>query len=222
MRPDVLVGPSPWVVEQFGDKVAAELWTRVPEALSTAIDREVNAHPAMTQTMERVLANPRWPLPYEELVLFLGTLPGAEIISVPKSVYQLVAINGHVVVPWCYGQSANASMRDAEVGRSFGRLARELLRRFGPPWRRSPVEAPLPLDAVDEREVAKICAAIATISPKPEVVIAGFAGAPNLGLLRACLGEVKSTDNGNLNWSHIDDLPLPPPVIPRPRRMQFP
>jgi hypothetical protein len=213
MRPDVLVGPSEWVVEQFGDKVAGELWTRVPEALSTAIDREIHTHPSMTQAMERVLANPRWPLPYEELVLFLGTLSGAEIISVPKSVYQLVVINGHVVVPWCYGQSARYSMRDVPVGRSFGRLARELLRRFGPPWRRSQAEMPLPLDAVDEREVAKICAAIA--------VIAGWAGAPHLGLLRACLGEVKSTDNGTLNWSHLDDLPLPPPVIPRPRRMQF-
>ena len=41
MRPDVLVGPSDWLVEQFGDKIADELWTRVPEALSTAIDREV-------------------------------------------------------------------------------------------------------------------------------------------------------------------------------------
>jgi hypothetical protein len=39
MRPDVLVGPSEWLIEQFGDKVADELWTRVPEALSTAIDR---------------------------------------------------------------------------------------------------------------------------------------------------------------------------------------
>lgn len=222
MRPDVLIGPSDWLVEQFGDKIADELWTRVPEALSTAIDREVHAHSAMTQTVERVLGNPRWALPYEELVLFLGTLPGAEIISVPRSVYQLVLINGHIVVPWCYGQSARLSMADAEVGRSFGRLARELLGRFGPPWRRSPVESPLPLDAVDEREVAKICAAISRIEPKPEVVIAGFAGAPNLGLLRACLGEVKSTDNGTLNWSHLDDLPLPPPVIPRPRRMQFP
>jgi len=222
MRPDVLIGPSPWMVEQFGDKVAAELWTRVPEALSTAIDREVSSHPVTAQAAERVLANPRWPLPYEELVLFLGTLPGAEIISVPKSVYQLIVINGHVVVPWCYGQSARTSMGEAEIGRSFGRLARELLRRFGPPWKRSQAEMPLPLDAVDEREVAKICAAIAMIDPKPEVVIAGYAGAPHLGLLRACLGELKSTDNGTLNWSHLDDLPLPPPVIPRPRRMQFP
>src|SRR3954467_169508 len=167
MRPDVLVGPSEWVVEQFGDKVAGELWTRVPEALSTAIDRELHIHPAMTQTMERVLANPRWPLPYEELVLFLGTLPGAEIISVPKSVYQLVVIHGHVVVPWCYGQSARMSMRDAEVGRSFGRLAREPLPRVWPPRRPPPAETPLPLDVVDEREVAKICAAIAKIDPKP-------------------------------------------------------
>src|ERR687889_689099 len=222
MRPDVLVGPSSWVVEEFGDKVAAELWTRVPEALSTAIDREVNAHPATAQTTERVLANPRWPLPYEELVLVLGTIPGAEIISVPKSIYQLVVINGHVVVPWCYGQSARTSMRDAEVGRSFGRLARELLRRFGPPWRRSQAETPLPLDAVDEREVSKICAAIATIEPRPEVVIAGYAGAPNLGLLRACLGEVKSTVNGPVNRGHLGDLRPPPPVIPRARRMQFP
>ncbi|RZU52271.1 hypothetical protein EV385_4119 [Krasilnikovia cinnamomea] len=222
MRPDVLVGPSEWVVEQFGDKVAAEIWTRVPEALSTAIEREVNARPATAQAAERVLANPRWPLPYEELVLFLGTLPGAEIISVPKSVYQLVLINGHVLVPWCYGQSARVSMGDAEVGRSFGRLVRELLRRFGPPWRRSQTESPLPLDAVDEREVAKICAAICRIEPRPDVVVAGYAGAPNLGLLRACLGEIKSTDNGTLNWNHVADLPLPPPVIPRPRRMHFP
>ena len=113
-------------------------------------------------------------------------------------------------------------MRDAQSGRSFGRLVRELLRRFGPPWRRSQAEPPLPLDVVDEREVAKICAAIATIEPRPEVVIAGYAGAPNLGLLRACLGEIKSTDDGSLSWSHMDDLPLPPPVIPRPRRLRFP
>jgi hypothetical protein len=131
-------------------------------------------------------------------------------------------INGHVVVPWCYGQSARMSMKDANPGRSFGRLVRELLRRFGPPWRRSHAEPPLPLDVIDERDVAKICAAIVKLEPKPEVVIAGYAGAPNLGLLRASLGEIKSTDNGSLNWSHADDLPLPPPVIPRPRRLHFP
>jgi hypothetical protein len=210
------------VVEQFGATVAAELWTRVPEALNTAIVREVTAHPHTPQSTERVFGNPRWPLPYEELVLFLGTLPGAQVISVPRSVYQLVVINGHVVLPWCYGQSAHMSMGDAEIGRSFGRLAREILRRFGPPWRRSPAEMPLPLDSVDEREVSKICGAIATIAPLSDVVIAGFAGAPHVGLLRACLGEVKSTDNGSLGWSHLDDLPLPPPVIPRPRRMEFP
>jgi hypothetical protein len=222
MRADVLVGPSPWVVDQFGAKVAAELWTKVPEALSTAISREVNAHASTTQSTERLLVNPRWPLPYEELVLFLGKLPGADVISVPASVYQLVVIRGRVLVPWCYGQSARLSMQDAAVGRSFGRLARELLRRFGPPWRRSPADVPLTLDAVDEREVAKICGAIATIEPKPTIVIAGYAGTANHGLLRACLGELRASAPGTLGWSHVDDLPLPPPVIPRPRRLRFP
>jgi hypothetical protein len=222
MRADVLVGPSPWVVEQFGAKVAAELWTRVPEALSTAISREVNAHPSAPQSTERVLANPRWALPYEELVLFLGNLRGAEIISVPKSVYQLVMIQGHVLVPWCYGQSARESMEDAQVGRSFGRLARELLRRFGPPWRRSQTELPLPLDVVDEREVSKLCGAVAQVDPAPTLTFAGYAGTANHGLLRACLGQVEATANGRISWGHVDDLPLPPPVIPRPRRLQFP
>jgi hypothetical protein len=222
MRADVLVGPSEWVVEQFGAKVAAELWTRVPEALSTAIGREVNAHPSTTQSTERILANPRWALPYEELVLCLGGLKGAEIVSVPKSVYQLVVIRGHVLLPWCYGQSARESMKDAPVGRSFGRLAREMLRRFGPPWRRSATEQPLPLDAIDEREVAKVCGAIAQLDPTPTIVLCGYAGTANHGLLRSCLGEVQGTANGAIGWSHIDDLPLPPPVIPRPRRLQFP
>jgi hypothetical protein len=222
MRADVLVGPSPWVVEQFGAKVAAELWTRVPEALNTAISREVNAHPSTPQSTERLLANPRWALPYEELVLCLGGLKGAEVVSVPRSVYQLVVIRGHVLLPWCYGQSARTSMRDAQVGRSFGRLAREMLRRFGPSWRRSQTEVPLPLDAVDEREVAKVCGEIAQLDPTPTIVICGYAGSANHGLLRACLGEIENTDNGTIAWGHVDDLPLPLPVIPRPRRLQFP
>jgi hypothetical protein len=222
MRADVLVGPSPWVVELFGDKVAAELWTRVPEALSTAIDREVHTHPTTTQSTERLLANPRWAMPYEELVLFLGSLPGAKVVTVPKSVYRLVVIRGRVLVPWCYGQSARISMADAQVGRSFGRLARELLRRFGGAWHGSPTEAPLILDAVDEREVAKVCAAVGQLDASPRIVIAGYAGAANHGLLRACLGEARATRDGVLSWRHLDDLPLPPPVIPRPRRLRFP
>lgn len=222
MRPDVLVGPSPWVAQRFGDTVAAELWTRVPEALSTAIDREVTARPAPAQTAERVLANPRWSLPYEELALFLGRLPGAVVVGVPRAAYQLVVLRGHVVVPWCYGQSARTGLADAPVDRSFGRLARELLRRFGPEWHGSAAEPPMSLDAVDEREVAKTCAAVAAVEPRPRVLVAGWAGAPHLGLLRAGLGEVAATAAGSLAWRHVDDLPLPPPVIPRPRRMSFP
>lgn len=210
------------MVERFGSTVAAELWTRVPEALSTAINREVNARTATMQSAERVLANPRWALPYEELALCLGEFEGAEVVSVPHSVYRLVVIRGQVLVPWCYGQTAGVAMRDAQVGRSFGRLARELLARFGPPWRRSRTELPLPLDAVDEREVAKICAGIARLAPAPRLTICGYAATASHGLLRSCLGEVADTDDGAICWRQADDLPLPPPVIPRPRRLQFP
>ena len=117
---------------------------------------------------------------------------------------------------------ATAALRAASEERSLKRalLADRLNHVTG--YGFGVLPAPLPLDAVDEREVSKICMAISKIDPRPEVVIAGFAGAPHLGLLRASLGEVKSTDNGSLKWSYLDDLPLPPPVIPRPRRLQFP
>jgi hypothetical protein len=208
MRPDVLIGPSPWMVEQFGDKVAVELWTRVPEALSTAIDREVHARPATAQTAERVLANPRWPLPYEELVLFLGTLPGAEIISVPKSVYQLVVINGHVVVPWCYGQSARMSMRDAEVGRSFGRLTRELLRRFGPPWRRSQAEPGLP-----GRRTSVCCAPASARSSPPTT-------APSTGVTSTTCPCRHLSSRGRAACSFPEPTKWPP-AVPLGRRRRL-
>ncbi|HET9516258.1 MAG TPA: hypothetical protein VFO77_00880 [Actinoplanes sp.] len=222
MRADVLVGPSPWLVEQFGAGVAAELWTRIPEALSTAISREVNAHHSNLHGAERMLGNPRWALPYEELALLLGGLEGAHTVGTTKSVYRLVVLRGHVLLPWCYGQSGGIAMQDAEIGRSFGRLARELLRRFGPPWQRSRTELPLPLDVVDEREVAKVCGGIAQLEPAPRIMICGYAGTAHHGLLRSCLGQVGATDGGAIGWSHVTDLPLPPPVIPRPRRLRFP
>jgi hypothetical protein len=223
MRADVLVGPSPWVVERFGERVAGELWTRVPEALRTAIDRAANARPHVSYATDRLLANPRWPVPYEELVVYLRNLPGAEVIAPRGSAYQLVAFRGQVVVPWCYGQSGAVSMRDVEPAGSFGRLARELVRRFGLPGQRWAVPLlPMLRDEIDQREVGQVCAALGAMHWRPGVLIAGYAGSADHGLLRACLGEVAPGSSGFLGWRHVDDLPLPVPVIPRPRRMVFP
>jgi hypothetical protein len=222
MRADVLVGPSPWVTERLGPRAAGELWTKIPEALSTAIARAVNIRSSSPTITDRLLANPRWPLPYEELVVYLGNLPGAEVVRLPRCVYQLVVIDGNVVVPWCYGQSGAVSMRDARPGRSFGRLAADLLRRFGYPRRRAERDAPLLRDEIDERDVAQIGAALARLDPTPKILIAGYAGTFDHGLLRTCLGEPTLDENGVLTWRHVDDLPLPPPAIPRPRRLRFP
>lgn len=218
MRPDVLVGPAPWVIGKVGTTLAGELWTRIPEALRTAIARAVNAHPHARPTIDRLFANPHWMLPYEELVLGLGKLDGAAVVSSPRSGYQLVVLRGQVIVPWCYGASGAISMREAGPGRPFSRLARELMRRFGPAPRNGLPQLPLVRDEIDEREVAHICGEVAKVTLRPNVLIAGYAATADHGLLRACLGQA----GGPSGWTHVDDLPLPPPVIPRPRRMQFP
>lgn len=196
--------------------------TRIPEALRTAIARAVHCRPHEQQATDRQLVNPRWPLPYEELVVYLGDLPGVEVISPKRSVYQLVVVQGQVVLPWCYGPSGAVSMRDVPLGRSFGRLALELIGRFGPPQRLPGPQLPLVRDIMDEREVAAVCAELAKLHPRPGVVLAGYAGSADHGLLRACLGAPRATEAGVLAWGQVDDLPLPPPTIPRPRRMQFP
>jgi hypothetical protein len=219
MRADVLVGPSPWVVERFGARVAGDLWTAIPEALRTAVARAVSAQPHARTATDRLLPNPRWPLPYEEIVLGLGGLPGAQVIRSPKSVYQLVVLRGQILLPWWYGPSGATAMRDVPPGRSFGRLARELLRRFGAVRRTAYPQLPLVRDERDERDVAHICAELAALDRSPAVLLAGFAATADHGLLRAGLGQVSSDTGG---WRYADDLPLPAPVIPRPRRMQFP
>src|SRR5215212_6784028 len=103
MRADVLVGPSSWVCERFGARVAGELCSRIPEALRTAIARAVHSRPHEQQAVGRMLVNPRWPLPYEELVVYLGDLTGVEVVNRKGPVYQLVVVNGQVLLPWCYG-----------------------------------------------------------------------------------------------------------------------
>jgi hypothetical protein len=222
MRADVLVGPSSWVSERFGAPVAGELWARIPEALRTAIARAVHGRPHERQATDRLLANPRWPLPYEELAVYLGDLPGVEVVSPQRSAYQLVVCQGQVLLPWWYGPSGAVSMRDVPPGRGFGRLARELLARYGPPQRSPYPELPMVRDIMDEREVAAVCAELAKLHPKPRLVLAGYAASADHGLLRAGLGVPGATTAGVPAWHHVDDLPLPAPAIPRPRRMQFP
>jgi len=222
MRADVLVGPSPWVVERLGPSLAGELWTKIPEALGTAISRAINARPAASTATDRLLANPRWSLPYEELAVYLGSLAGATVVSLTRCVYRIVVVRGHIVVPWCYGQTGVLSMSDARPGRSFGRLARDLLHRFGPARPPTWSDVPLLRDEIDEREVAQIGAAVGRVEPAPKVLMAGYAGTSDHGLLRACLGAPALDERGALVWRHVDDLPLPPPVIPRPRRLRFP
>lgn len=221
MQVDVLTGPAPWAVDRFGFAIAAELWVRIPTALAAATGRAVTARRACRAGRADAVGDPRWSAPYEELGAHLRSLQGASIARSPRARYQLVVVRNHVVLPWCYGNTGAVSMRDARPDGSFGRLARELLRRFGGPLHRRPVEPGLPHDETDEHDVAALSEMLARLDPAPRVLIAGYAGTCDDGLLRVCLGEAVLEPAG-LRWQHVEDLPLPPPTIPRPRRQQFP
>lgn len=222
MRADVLIGPSPWMVDRLGGAVADEVWTRIPEALSAAIRRTATARDSSRMSSDHVFANPRWATQYEELAARLWSLDGSAVVRSPHGAYQLVVLNGHVIVPWCYGPSGAVGMQDVRPTRSFGRLLRELLRRFGPsrPWAQP--DQPLLRDELDERDVAQLCSALTRVAPAPRILIAGYACSSAHGLLRVGLGEASLGAGGTLVWHRTADLPLPPPVIPRPRGLQFP
>jgi hypothetical protein len=222
MRTDVLAGPSPWAVDRLGAGVATRLWTAIPKALGSAVARAVNAPGASRMTTDHAFADARWPLPYEELATHLQGIDGAVLVHPPRTSYQLVLVRNHVVLPWCYGRTGAISMRDARPGRSFGRLARDLLHRFGPPAHRPQPAPPFPRDEADERDVAQVGDALGRLDPSPGILIAGYACTSEYGLLRVCLGEAGLGDGERLHWHHADDLPLPPPAIPRPRRQRFP
>ncbi|HEX8629254.1 MAG TPA: hypothetical protein VF755_13905 [Catenuloplanes sp.] len=222
MRADVLTGPAPWAVDRFGFTIAAELWVRIPAALAAATRRAATVRRAARTAAADAVSDPRWPAPYEELGAHLRGVPDASITRSPRARYQLVVVRNHVVLPWCYGATGAVSMRDARPGGSFGRLGRELLYRFGGPRHRRPTEPGLPRDEADEHDVAELSEMLGRLDPAPRVLIAGYAGTAEDGLLRVCLGEAVPVEPGALSWRHLEDLPLPPPTIPRPRRQQFP
>lgn len=222
MRADVLTGPAPWVVDRLGFAAAAELWVRVPTAIAAAVSRAARGREAARPGAATALGEARWPLPYDELALHLRHLAATTVAGGPRNPYRITVVGGHLILPWCYGRTGAISMSDVRPGRSFGRLARELLRRFGPPPRVRQDPPPRPGEENDARDVAEISAALTRLDGPPRALIAGYACTDEHGLLRVCLGEAGLAPDGFLHWRHVDDLPLPPPTIPRPRRMHFP
>lgn len=219
MSAGVAAGPSAWAVRRFGEAVATHLWWEVPAALGAAVDRAVNAREASRMTTDHAFGNARWPLQYEELAGRLSRIDGAVLIRPPRVCYELVVIRQHVLLPWCYGRAGTVPMAQARLGRSFGRLARELLRRFGPPPLWTQPSLPLfPPDEQDEREVAAVSDTLDRLDPPPRILIVGYACNSEQGLVRVAWGEAALADGEHPHWHYVEDLPLPAVArIPRPR-----
>ncbi len=202
--------PSMWAVDRFGPVLAPELRRRVPHALACAVNRAVDAHEASQMTTNHAFGSARWPIQYEELVKHLHDLNGASTIRPWGAFYQLVIVGNHLLLPWCFAQTPNTRMRDIRPGRSFGRLAREILGQFGPPPHWSQPALPWPADDdEDEQQVHEVSSLLRTIQPPPRVLIVGYACSPQLGLLSVEWGEAALGDGDHLHWYHDEQLPVP-------------
>jgi hypothetical protein len=206
--------PSPWAVDRFGPHLAAQLWSLVPQAITAAVHRALDAHEASRMQTDHAFGA-GWSLPFEELVSHLQSIDGVRLVSPPRAFYQLVVVRGHVLLPWRYADEAGVSIEDSRAVRRLGVLGRELLSRFGPAPRWH--EDPLPLfdDVTEQREADLVSSALGELESPPRVLIVGFASNSTQGLLRLCWGEASLADGGTLDWQYHEDLPLAPPHVPR-------
>lgn len=218
MPTDAMAQPAPWVVDRFGEDLAAEVWHRVPMALAAAVRRAMDAHVASQMSTYHAFGSARWPLQYEELVTHLQTLPSAIPIRPARAFYQLVIVGGHVLIPWCYGRQPGVDMRDVRPGRSLGLLARAILANFGPEpqWRQMQLPS-MPQDEEDERDVAQISEILANMDPRPRTIVVGYACNAQQGLLRVCCGDAALGMDGDFHWHYHDVLPIPVVHVPEPR-----
>jgi hypothetical protein len=208
--------PSPWAYERFG-AVAGHVRRRVPEALATAVSHAIGAQAAAHITTNHAFGSARWPAQYVELVNHLQDLPDARPVRQPRTFYELVVVSGNLLLPWCYGDRVMAL--ESRHVRPLGRLALDLLTRFGPEprWHQQTLPLPEPTDPDDERDVQRVATALDELDPSPRVVVIAYACNAGAGLLDAQWGEAALTHERDLDWRHREPLPIPRGRVPAPR-----
>jgi hypothetical protein len=215
-------GPSSWAVERLGSHLAAELWTRVPLAVTAAVARALDTHEASRMQTAHAFGS-AWPLYFEELVSHLRPIEGSYLMRPPHAFYQLVVVGGHVLYPWRYADERGTSVQGQRGIRPIGTLGRVLLSRYGPPprWREEPLpmfaESDLPADDRERREAALVSSMLDELDPPPKVLVVGYAANVDEGLVRLGWGDAALADEGAVHWYHYEDLPLPASRVPRPR-----
>ncbi|MEW2376118.1 hypothetical protein AB0883_08445 [Micromonospora sp. NPDC047812] len=207
---DASGGPSRWSVERFGHPLAAALRQEIPAALHRAVELARGAREASALDTDHAFGPVRWKQQYEVLHEHLMELPGVTDVHPPRAQVRLTICRDHLLLPWRYAKRGDVDMRDVRPGNDLSRLIRDLLILFGPEPSHREVPLPLmPLTPEEERDRSALREAIKKLAPRPSVLLVGFACNSDAGLLRVSWGEAALIGNRELEWGHVEDLPLP-------------
>jgi hypothetical protein len=202
-------GPSQWSIEKFGFAQAVALRKRVPAALKRAVERAMDARDASEMTSDHAFGSVRWLVQYEELHQRLRDLPDVPDLRPPGAQFRITVCAGHFLLPWHYSAKSDVEMARARPGRTFS-LARDLLVLYGPKPRYQQDTLPLmPLSDQEARERSELREAVERLPVEPKVLLIGYACNSDAGLLRVSWGEAALRRNDELEWQHVEDLPLP-------------
>ncbi|WP_433347818.1 hypothetical protein [Micromonospora sp. CA-111912] len=208
--------PSEWSVRKFGPTLAVSLRREIPAALHRAVELARGAREASELDTDHAFGPVRWKQQYEVLHEHLRELPDVTDVHPPGAQVRVTICRDHLLLPWRYAKRADVDIRDARPGRDLSRLIRDLLVLFGP--EPSHEEVPLPMmprspeEARDREPLREI---VEQFAARPEVVLVGFACNSDAGLLRVSWGEAALIRGNELEWGHVEDLPLPVGRSPR-------
>jgi hypothetical protein len=193
--------PSEWSVGRFGERSAAQLCDLVPRALAVAVNRQVYTHHASGLASLYAYGG-AWPVVYEELVNHVGGLDGVRVVRPKGKSFQLVVVNGSLVVPFRYANDLTTPLTDQRTAQRLNRTCQELLTAFGPEPSHEQGEL-FPVHATESND-----AILGDITPGA-IVMATFAANAQAGLLAVGWGEAALQADGGLSWKYHEMLPLP-------------
>jgi hypothetical protein len=149
-----------------------------------------------------------WPARFEELVDRLNGLDGVEVVRPAGAAFELVVVNGQLLVPFRYADDLGTSHRDPRATRRLNKSVRELLAEYGtaPKW----VTDELFAISDADRPEAKL---LGDLRPDGMVMVF-FAANAKAGLLSLGWGEATVVAGGDLDWVFTEMLPLPKPSSP--------
>jgi hypothetical protein len=193
--------PSAWSIGRFGRRYAEELWRLVPQALTTAVNRQIYTHQA--SGLDSLYAyGGAWPAVYEELVNHVGGLDGVQVVRPRGKSFRLVLVNSILVVPFRYSDDLATPVTDPRTTQRLNKTCQDLLAAFGPGPSQEQGEL-FPVPAAKAQE-----AMLGDVNPE-SMVMTFFAANAQAGLLAVGWGEAALRRYGNLRWKYHEAIPLP-------------